>query len=150
MASAISGQSPKILLCSLLSFTGMWSSTLFHQPLFAQTPPLIPPAVEPEVLVAEVLVKVEGDVALPLELEKQIYDTITTKPGRLTTRSRIEEDAKRVFALGFVSSVQPRPEDTDVGVRILFVVQPNPHIKIRRHGRYFCCPRAWGNRSIVC
>jgi outer membrane protein insertion porin family len=129
MASSISGQSPKILLCSLLSFTGMWSSTLLHQPVFAQTPPLIPPAVEPEVLVAEVLVKVEGDVALPLELEKQIYDTITTKPGRLTTRSRIEEDAKRVFALGFVSSVQPRPEDTDVGVRILFVVQPNPVLK---------------------
>ncbi|MFN3926200.1 MAG: BamA/TamA family outer membrane protein [Pseudanabaenaceae cyanobacterium] len=118
----------KLLIVSLFACT---STATFSLSTLAQgVPPLIPPeAPEPEVLVGEVFVKNEGDVPLPPEIEKLVYDTITTKPGRLTTRRRIQEDIQRVFNLGFFTAVNAQPEDTDIGVRITFLVQPNPILK---------------------
>jgi len=118
------------LVCSVLTVA---VETL---PVQGQTPtppsPAIPSEPEPEVLVAEVFVKNDSDIPIPLELEKQIYDTITTKPGRTTTRRRIQEDINRLGALGLFRNVQAQPEDTDIGVRITFVVQPNPILKAVR------------------
>ncbi|MEM8603557.1 MAG: BamA/TamA family outer membrane protein, partial [Cyanobacteria bacterium P01_H01_bin.121] len=37
-----------------------------------------------------------------------------------------EADINAIFATGFFSNVQFRPEDTDLGVRVTFIVQPNP------------------------
>lgn len=80
-----------------------------------------PPATDPRVLVAEVQVQgVEG------ELEDVVYRAIQTQPGRTTTRSQLQEDVNAVFATGLFQNVRVEPEDTPLGVRITFLVEPNP------------------------
>ncbi len=87
-------------------------------PDFSQ--PTTPPP-EPRVLVAEVLVLgTEG------ELEDIVYRSINTQPGRTTTRSQLQEDVNAIYATGFFQNVEVTPEDTPLGVRITFLVQPNP------------------------
>jgi outer membrane protein insertion porin family len=88
-------------------------------------PEQAPEAAEPRVLVSEVLVRPETG-QLPPELEDQVYRVIRTQPGRTTTRSQLQEDINSIFATGFFSNVQALPEDTDLGVRVSFVVRPNP------------------------
>ncbi|MDJ0616178.1 MAG: BamA/TamA family outer membrane protein [Calothrix sp. MO_192.B10] len=82
---------------------------------------------EPEtrVLVSEVLVKSSTGELSP-QLEDQVYRAIRTKPGRTTTRSQLQEDINAIFATGFFSNVRAVPEDTPLGVRVSFEVQPNP------------------------
>jgi outer membrane protein insertion porin family len=80
-----------------------------------------PPASEPRVLVGEVLVDGADE-----ELTNLVYETIGTRAGRTTTRSQLQEDVNAVYATGFFSNVQVTPEDTALGVRITFSVQPNP------------------------
>lgn len=75
---------------------------------------------EPRVLVGEVLVTGAG------ELENEVYRVIRTQPGRATTRSQLQEDVNAIFETGYFSSVDVVPEDTPLGVRITFIVQPNP------------------------
>lgn len=76
---------------------------------------------EPRVLVSEVVVTgVTGD------LETEVYNAIQTKPGFTTTRSQLQQDINAVFATGYFSNVQAVPEDTPLGVRVTFAVQPNP------------------------
>ncbi|WP_427160730.1 BamA/TamA family outer membrane protein [Aliinostoc sp. HNIBRCY26] len=80
---------------------------------------------EPRVLVSEVLVRSQTGQLAP-ELETQVYNVIRTQPGRTTTRTQLQEDINAIFATGFFSNVQATPEDTPLGVRVSFVVQPNP------------------------
>lgn len=80
---------------------------------------------EPRVLVSEVVVKSQTGQISP-ELEKQVYDVVRTQAGRTTTRSQLQEDINAIFRTGFFSNVQAQPEDTPLGVRVSFVVQPNP------------------------
>jgi len=77
------------------------------------------------VLVSEVLVSSETG-QLTQELQEQVYRVIRTQPGRTTTRSQLQEDINAIFGTGFFSNVQVMPEDTPLGVRVSFVVQPNP------------------------
>ena len=80
---------------------------------------------ETRVLVSEVFVKsTTGEIAS--QLEDQVYRAIQTKPGRTTTRSQLQEDINAIFVTGFFSNVRAIPEDTPLGVRINFEVQPNP------------------------
>jgi outer membrane protein insertion porin family len=104
------------------------------EPSFPNTPPSdtpqniqpqVPEATETRVLVSEVLVRPESG-QLTKELENQVYKAIRTQPGRTTTRSQLQEDINAIFATGFFSNVQATPEDTPLGVRVSFVVQPNP------------------------
>jgi outer membrane protein insertion porin family len=60
------------------------------------------------------------------ELTNLVYETIDTKPGRTTTRTQLQEDVNAVYATGWFSNVQITPEDTPLGVKITFAVQPNP------------------------
>ncbi|EDX87817.1 outer membrane protein, OMP85 family, putative [Synechococcus sp. PCC 7335] len=93
------------------------------------------PAAEPEetvqeetrVLVAEVDV-VSSNPQRPLnaELIDAVYSAVETVPGRTTTRSQLQEDINSVFSTGFFSNVQAEPEDTPLGVRVTFAVEPNP------------------------
>jgi outer membrane protein insertion porin family len=79
---------------------------------------------EARVLVGEVVVSgAEGD------LQDEVYRVIQTQPGRTTTRSQLQEDINAIFATGDFSSVQAVPEDTPLGVRVTFVVQPNPVLR---------------------
>ncbi|MEH2423231.1 MAG: BamA/TamA family outer membrane protein [Nostoc sp.] len=84
-----------------------------------------PEATEARVLISEVAVRYQVGQIL-LELENQVYKVIRTQPGRTTTRSQLQEDINAIFATGFFSNVQVVPEDTPLGVKVSFVVQPNP------------------------
>ncbi|MEH1936231.1 MAG: BamA/TamA family outer membrane protein [Nostoc sp.] len=88
-------------------------------------PNTAPEANDPRVLVSEVVVKSQAGQLSP-ELEDQVYKVIRTQPGRTTTRSQLQEDINAIFGTGFFSNVQAAPEDTPLGVRVSFVVQPNP------------------------
>ncbi|MDH6087954.1 BamA/TamA family outer membrane protein [Umezakia ovalisporum] len=89
------------------------------------TPNPTPNGDERRVLVSEVLVKPEQGQLSP-ELENQVYRVIRTQPGRITTRSQLQQDINAIFATGFFANVQAVPEDTPLGVRVNFIVQPNP------------------------
>ncbi len=84
-----------------------------------------PSADETRVLVSEVSVRSETG-QLTQNLQEQVYRVIRTQPGRTTTRSQLQEDINAIFGTGFFSNVQVVPEDTPLGVRVSFVVQPNP------------------------
>jgi outer membrane protein insertion porin family len=83
-------------------------------------------ATEARVLVSEVSVKTQTGQQLLPELENQVYRAIRTQPGRTTTRSQLQQDINAIFGTGYFSNVQAVPEDTPLGVRVSFVVQPNP------------------------
>ncbi|MEG3842996.1 BamA/TamA family outer membrane protein [Microcoleus sp. herbarium14] len=88
-----------------------------------QSPAPAGPA-EPQVLVAEVTVTgATGD------LESEIYRVISTQPGRTTNRSQLQQDINAIFATGFFRNVRAVPEDTALGVRVTFIVQPNPVLR---------------------
>ncbi|MBD2496942.1 BamA/TamA family outer membrane protein [Nostoc sp. FACHB-280] len=80
---------------------------------------------EPRVLVSEVVIRPQTG-QLPPELEDKVYQVIRTQPGRTTTRTQLQEDINSIFGTGFFSNVQAVPEDTPLGVRVSFIVQPNP------------------------
>ncbi|BAY77022.1 surface antigen D15 domain-containing protein [Nostoc linckia NIES-25] len=88
-------------------------------------PGAAPEANDPRVLVSEVVIRSQTGQLAP-ELEEQVYRVIRTQPGRTTTRSQLQEDINAIFGTGFFSNVQAAPEDTPLGVRVSFVVQPNP------------------------
>ena len=79
-------------------------------------------------LVGEVLVRSQEGQLTP-ELENEVYQAIKTQPGRTATRSQLQEDINAVFATGFFANVRAEPEDTPLGVRVTFVVQPNPILR---------------------
>lgn len=95
------------------------------EPVTPTTPGTTPETSEPRVLVSEVLIRPETG-QLPPQLEDQVYRVIRTQPGRTTTRSQLQEDINAIFGTGFFSNVQAVPEDTPLGVRVSFIVQPNP------------------------
>ncbi|MEM7554022.1 MAG: BamA/TamA family outer membrane protein [Cyanobacteria bacterium P01_A01_bin.84] len=83
------------------------------------------PEAETRVLVSEVLVTAEsGEVSR--DLENQVYRVVNTQPGRTTTRSQLQQDINAIFSTGFFSNVRAVPEDTPLGVRVSFIVTPNP------------------------
>lgn len=92
-------------------------------PLDTDIPTAPPSQAEPQVLVSEVTVAGRG---LTPELEELVYDTISTQPGRTTTRGQLQEDVNAIFATGFFANVTQVPEDTPLGVRITFRVEVNP------------------------
>lgn len=92
------------------------------------SPETAPAASEPRVLVSEVVVTTEQG-QLSEGLQNEVYRAIQTQPGRITTRSQLQEDINAVFATGFFSNVRAQPEDTPLGVRVSFVVQPNPVLR---------------------
>ncbi|MEB3224196.1 MAG: BamA/TamA family outer membrane protein [Synechococcus sp.] len=89
--------------------------------LFAQGSPS-----EPRVLVAEIQINGVGD---NLELEQEIIDAIETQAGRPTTVSQIRDDVNRIYATGLFANVVATPEDTALGVRVTFDVEPNPVLR---------------------
>lgn len=93
-------------------------------PTPAPTPTPTPSESEARVLVAEVQVRgVEG------ELQDRAFQALSTRPGRATTRSQLQQDVNAIFATGFFSRVEFVPEDTPLGVRVTFVVEPNPVLR---------------------
>lgn len=82
---------------------------------------------ETRVLVAEVdVISSNPQRPLSAELIDEVYSAVETVPGRTTTRTQLQEDINSVFSTGFFSNVQASPEDTPLGVKVTFVVEPNP------------------------
>ena len=81
---------------------------------------------EPRVQVAEVRVSGLEDRR---ELEDLVYQQIQTRPGQVTTRSQLQRDINAVFSTGFFTNVQTIPEDTPLGVRVTFLIEPNPILR---------------------
>lgn len=96
-------------------------------PTNSPTPPANQP--EPRVLVSEVLLDFQDYTGPQEQLENEIFRAISTRPGLATTRSQLQQDVNAVFATGFFRSVDVIPEDTPLGVRITFVVEPNPVLR---------------------
>ncbi|MEO1620552.1 MAG: POTRA domain-containing protein, partial [Cyanobacteria bacterium J06632_3] len=84
-------------------------------------------AEEARVLVAEVdVVSLNERRPLTTELIDAVYRAVETVPGRTTTRTQLQEDINSVFSTGFFSNVRATPEDTPLGVKVTFFVEPNP------------------------
>jgi outer membrane protein insertion porin family len=94
-------------------------------PTATPTPSPNPEPTETRVLVSEVMIKSETEPVTP-ELETEVYKVIRTQAGQTSTRSQIQEDINAIFRTGFFSNVQAFPEDTPLGVRVSFIVTPNP------------------------
>nr|WP_239005459.1 BamA/TamA family outer membrane protein [Gloeothece citriformis] len=106
----------------------------------SQTPPVVPPPAQPNtpqpdttetpptqdprVLVAEVVI-----TGADTELENLVYNVIRTRPGRATTRTQLQEDVNAIYGTGFFENVRVIPEDTPLGVRVTFAVDPNPILR---------------------
>ena len=101
----------------------------------AQTPteplnPSAPPSqTEPRVLVSEVVIDFQNYTGPKEQLQSEIFRAIQTRPGLATTRTQLQSDVNSVFATGYFSSVNVEPKDTPLGVRITFLVQPNPVLR---------------------
>jgi outer membrane protein insertion porin family len=84
-----------------------------------------PPAVaEPRVQVAEVVV-----CGATGELLDEIYNVVQIKPGMSVTRSQLQADLDAIGKTGYFRSVRAEPQDTPLGVRVTFVVEPNPVLR---------------------
>jgi outer membrane protein insertion porin family len=77
-----------------------------------------------QVLVSEV--QVEGAEG---ELADKVYEAIATRPGQSTTRSQLQVDINAIFSTGYFSAVRAEPTDTPLGVKVTFIVQPNPVLR---------------------
>ncbi|MEO1763078.1 MAG: BamA/TamA family outer membrane protein [Cyanobacteria bacterium J06629_18] len=77
-----------------------------------------------EVLVAEVTIDgVEG------ELKEIVFNTIKTRSGKTITRAQLQQDINDIFATGYFANVRAVPEETTQGIKIKFVVEPNPVLR---------------------
>ncbi len=84
-------------------------------------------AEETRVLVSEVdVVSTNANRPLNSELIDAVYRAVDTVPGRTATRTQLQEDINSVFGTGFFSNVRATPEDTPLGVKVTFFVEPNP------------------------
>ncbi|MGB6296354.1 MAG: BamA/TamA family outer membrane protein, partial [Rivularia sp. (in: cyanobacteria)] len=54
---------------------------------------------------------------------------IQTQPGKTITRAQLQQDIDAIFATGYFANVRVVPEETSLGVRIKFVVEPNPVLR---------------------
>ncbi|MDT9249670.1 MAG: BamA/TamA family outer membrane protein [Limnospira sp. PMC 1291.21] len=80
---------------------------------------------EPDVLIAEVLVSGTDNE----QLVDVVYGAIAVQPGRTATRSQLQQDINAIFATGLFRNVRAVPEDTPLGVRVTFDVEPNPPLQ---------------------
>ena len=80
---------------------------------------------EPLVQVTEVIVEAHSS-EIPPNLKDLVYEVIETRPGGITTRSQLQQDVNKIFSTGFFADVYARPEDTELGARVTFIVELNP------------------------
>ena len=81
---------------------------------------------ETQVLVAEVAVTDPDGELIDPDLEDTVYDAIDTRPGETTTRTDNQEAINSKIATRIFSNVRAVQTDTPLGVRVTYVVSPNP------------------------
>ena len=80
---------------------------------------------ERRVLVSEVDVVSTGGELTP-DLVDEVYRAVNTVPGRTTTTTQIQEDISSIYRTGYFAVVRAEPENTPLGVKVTFFVEPNP------------------------
>ncbi|MEM6403229.1 MAG: POTRA domain-containing protein, partial [Cyanobacteria bacterium P01_D01_bin.116] len=79
---------------------------------------------ETKVLVSEVEIVGATD-----NLKEIVSQAIQIQAGNSITRAQLQQDINAIFATGYFTNVRAVPEDTNLGVRIQFVVEPNPVLR---------------------
>ena len=79
---------------------------------------------ETQVLVSEVTIDGAKD-----QLQQIVYQSIKTQAGKTTSRAQLQQDIDAIFATGYFANVRVVPEETSLGVRIKFIVEPNPVLR---------------------
>ncbi|MGB3757507.1 MAG: BamA/TamA family outer membrane protein [Rivularia sp. (in: cyanobacteria)] len=79
---------------------------------------------ETQVLVAEVTIDGAKD-----KLQQIVSQAIQTQAGKTITRAQLQQDINAIFSTGYFANVRVIPEETTAGVRIKFVVEPNPVLR---------------------
>jgi outer membrane protein insertion porin family len=96
----------------------------------AQTKPILPAPnnapvdAESGIRVSEVVVRGAAG-----ELADEIYRVVKTSAGQKTSRSQLQDDIRAIGETGRFAKVEAVPEDTPLGVRVTFMVEPNPVLK---------------------
>jgi outer membrane protein insertion porin family len=83
-----------------------------------------PPSAQPPIAVKELALQGNRRVQ-----EAIILGRISTKVGTAFSPTRLAEDIRAVFALGFFDDVQTRVEDFEGGVKVTFVLVERPFIR---------------------
>ncbi|BAY83184.1 surface antigen variable number [Calothrix parasitica NIES-267] len=121
----VSAFSIGIATASILGFVNM-TIVQAQTPAVQNTPKNTQPEEQSEtkVLVYEVTIDgVEG------KLEQIVSQAIQTQAGNNITRAQLQQDINAIFSTGYFANVRAVPEDTPKGVRIKFVVEPNPVLR---------------------
>eukprot|EP00898_Chlorokybus_atmophyticus_P006689 jgi/Chlat1/7020/Chrsp56S06695 len=85
---------------------------------------------EERMLVSDIQVAVEGAEVDPREgLEGVVRKVINCKPNFSFTLGEIQDDVNRIFKTGYFGRCTPKAENTRDGIRLTFLVQPNPILK---------------------
>ena len=96
-----------------------------------------------ELLVAEVTIDgAEG------ELKEIVSQTIQTQSGKSITRAQLQQDINAIFSTGYFANVRAVPEETPEGVRIQFVVEPNPVLRAVKIQNNQALPQEVVNQSF--
>ena len=98
---------------------------------------------ESRVLVSEVLI-----VGVTDNLKEIVSNTIKTQPGKTITRAQLQQDINDIFATGYFTNVRAVPEETTTGVRIQFVVEPNPVLRAVKIQNNQALPQEVVNQSF--
>ncbi|MCJ8283307.1 MAG: BamA/TamA family outer membrane protein, partial [Rivularia sp. ALOHA_DT_140] len=81
-------------------------------------------------------------------LEKIVSQTIKIQAGKTITRAQLQQDINAIFATGYFANVRAVPEETNVGVKIKFVVEPNPVLRALKVENNQVLPQEVINRSF--
>lgn len=82
--------------------------------------PVTPP--QSQIVIAEIGVSGTDNP----QLTTAVYNAMTLQPGQTITRPQLRQATEAVLATGWFQQVQPLLENTPVGIRLNWRVQPNP------------------------
>jgi outer membrane protein insertion porin family len=81
---------------------------------------------EPRVLLSEVVIQGLDGHPEKDRIERAAYAAMAVTPGTQVTRSDLRKDLAAIYATGWFSDVRLDPVDSELGVRLLVKVVPNP------------------------
>ncbi len=95
---------------------------------FSQQLPLPLPSVQPpqsQILIAEVVVRGTDDP----QLREAVYRAMILQPGQTITRPQLQQATNAILATGWFQDVRPLLENTPLGIRLTWQIQPNPPLR---------------------
>tara|TARA_Y100001970_G_scaffold293884_1_gene444285 strand:- start:12195 stop:14408 length:2214 start_codon:yes stop_codon:yes gene_type:complete len=81
------------------------------------------------VLIAEIIINgLEGHPE-EKKLELAAYDAISIRPGSVVTRTDVKKNIESIYKTGFFSGISIEPLDSELGVKLIIKVDPNPILR---------------------